>query len=710
MAYNDVSGFLIDKFASFGDFFNGSVFVSHGGGRSRPRAAMLGQGGFTLSKDFELEDSQEESDKSIAGLIKAKESCSPVVVIMGSQYPLIQDANLPGRYNILGSYLVRDYWASKEYGETLASDSAPSLEGPAVRSYHIRYKFKFQASSSVYRERICLNPSCADFFVVIDEVTGARSDLDVTQTWNDLYDAEFVKPWIADGTNEKWPPDTIIPPPLKGAGTCNVGASAAESNGTTGNAGIQFALYVSLLLDNNTCCSYSHCIQTEPIVYDMKSTIPALKCPSEKRANGLGYMHSSVLSKSLHAVLRQESVFSANPTTAYTLPNGGGTILHIRNSGHTNSIADEILNSFVQADNLPLSRQTFRQHQGKLSRVINSDFVSFLSSILWIVAGFLSQQFSYNVGAAYRYASSHVATEISDAPAPVQMALEHLKNLIPGYSFNEYLVLGYLKGIFLDTPLLSHRQQFNIIRKAGQKMNFHSDDEPGLGASVASWSFGSEAEMCFRDRTTSKRSRNDTLTNPSNSDATSLLNYNLDACHAPIPSKNESFQTFQEPLTFYPPLSHIGRVPFTTQKDYLSTVNSRMAFPLSYDFDYQKMLSLFKRDALIPIKREISGFSATYNPSPKRSAISINTTPSHGRLFPNARLGEEKDAMTKQRVDPTIFQEMVPQRAAIDASTTKPTSGVPAKMNESGKKEVQRVCLKLTLRHGDVLIMVSGCV
>ncbi|KAJ3242831.1 hypothetical protein HDU77_010670, partial [Chytriomyces hyalinus] len=137
-------GFLIDKFASFGDFFNGPVFVSHGGGRSRPRAAMLGKGGFTLSNDFELEDSQEESDRSIAGLIKAKETCSPVVVIMGSLYPLIQDANLPGRYNILGSFLVRDYWASKEYGDTPACDSAPSLQGPTVRTYHIRYKFKFQ--------------------------------------------------------------------------------------------------------------------------------------------------------------------------------------------------------------------------------------------------------------------------------------------------------------------------------------------------------------------------------------------------------------------------------------------------------------------------------------------------------------------------------------------------------------------------------------
>ncbi|KAI8833581.1 hypothetical protein BJ741DRAFT_611479 [Chytriomyces cf. hyalinus JEL632] len=685
-----VPGFLIDKFASFGDFFNGPVFVSHGGGRSRPRAAMLGQGGFTLSNDFELEDSQEESDRSIAGLIKAKETCSPVVVIMGSQYPLIQDANLPGGYNILGSYLVRDYWASKKYG-----DSSASLDGPAVRIYHIRYKFKFQwihsnaqqlwfstqphvepiqpppkffclkcnrASSSVYRERICLNPSCIDFFVVIDEVTGARSDLDVTKTWNVLYNDEFVKPWISDG-NEKWPPDSIIPPPLNDAET-----RVSQMRNDIPSA-----------LDCKECGRIS--CRVEWNFWKCRNPV----CIVKKRANGLGYMHSSVLSKPMHGVLRPESVFCANPTTAYTLPNGGGTILHIRNSFRGSSIADEILNSFVEADNLPLSRQTFRQHQCKCL-VMHSDFS---------LAGFLSQQFSYNVGAAYRYASSHGASDINDAPVPVQMALKHLKSLIPGYCFNEYLILGYLNG---------------------QKMNFHSDDEPGLGASVVSWSFGSEAEMWFRDRATSKRRRNDAPTSTAKTDPTSLLSCIPNAGHHLIPSMNESLQTwFQRPLKLYPPLSHIGHISTTIQNKYLSTINSNMTFPLTYDSDHQKMLRAFKRGTPIPNKRDISDTSAKVNPSPKRSAISINMMPNNERLPPADEEGAENGAMVKKvsnskrvgthQTEPAIVENVVPQTAALDTSTTKPSSGVSAKINESGKKEVQRVCLKLILRHGDLLIL-----
>ncbi|KAJ3031985.1 UNVERIFIED_CONTAM: hypothetical protein HDU68_009086 [Siphonaria sp. JEL0065] len=101
-----------------------------------------------------------------------------------------------------------------------------------------------------------------------------------------------------------------------------------------------------------------------------------------------------------------------------------------------------------------------------------------------MISGFLSQQFSFNVGAAYRYAHNMAASRFEDSPAPVQSAFDHVKELIPGFKMNELLILGYLKG---------------------QKMNFHSDDENGLGPTVVSWSFGSSAEMCFRERPPSSR-------------------------------------------------------------------------------------------------------------------------------------------------------------------------------------------------------------
>ncbi|KAJ3283271.1 hypothetical protein HDU79_009203 [Rhizoclosmatium sp. JEL0117] len=176
--------------------------------------------------------------------------------------------------------------------------------------------------------------------------------------------------------------------------------------------------------------------------------------------------HSRIRQAFIETLFPATSAFYKHKTTVYYLPLGGGKVYHIRNpfmgkSGFT--IADQILESFLDAKQLPLSRRTFLVHK---------------------LSGFLSQQFSFNVGKAYRYASDQPASRFEDAPSPVQSAFQHLQNLIPNLHINELLILGYLKG---------------------QKMNFHTDDEMGLGPTVVSWSFGSPAQMWFRERPVSIR-------------------------------------------------------------------------------------------------------------------------------------------------------------------------------------------------------------
>ncbi|KAJ3127606.1 hypothetical protein HK100_009667 [Physocladia obscura] len=176
------------------------------------------------------------------------------------------------------------------------------------------------------------------------------------------------------------------------------------------------------------------------------------------------------------------SVFHRHKATVFVLPIGGGRVYHLRspvndNGAADSELADKILEAFKNDSDLPLSRRTFKAHQ---------------------ISKFLSQQFSFNVGHEYRYINNqNESTSFENSPIPVKIAFEHIQTAVPALNLNELLVLGYLKG---------------------QKMNFHTDDEKGLGASVISWSFGSSAEMWFRERNPQRKNefRNDVCSDSNN--------------------------------------------------------------------------------------------------------------------------------------------------------------------------------------------------
>ncbi|KIO32279.1 hypothetical protein M407DRAFT_112278 [Tulasnella calospora MUT 4182] len=97
----------------------------------------------------------------------------------------------------------------------------------------------------------------------------------------------------------------------------------------------------------------------------------------------------------------------------------------------------------------------------------------------------LGSQFVMNSGMPYHYVSEATTVSLEDSPPCVAQALElinHKAALVQDPSldempFNEALSICYLEG---------------------QRMNYHSDAEPGLGDVVASLSLGNPASMDFR--------------------------------------------------------------------------------------------------------------------------------------------------------------------------------------------------------------------
>ncbi|KAI8847825.1 hypothetical protein BC829DRAFT_230181 [Chytridium lagenaria] len=141
----------------------------------------------------------------------------------------------------------------------------------------------------------------------------------------------------------------------------------------------------------------------------------------------------------------------------YLLPHGGGCVYHLKTQKDSGAreFADKAFQQLCSSD-LKLSRATFKRH---------------------IVPGFLSNQYMVNLGAEYRFAAKAPQQDIATVDPNTRKIARLLDGLFPGAGFNEMLILGYFDG---------------------QRMNFHSDDEPGVGPAIATMSLGATATMEFR--------------------------------------------------------------------------------------------------------------------------------------------------------------------------------------------------------------------
>ncbi|KAJ3036696.1 hypothetical protein HDV00_002456 [Rhizophlyctis rosea] len=99
------------------------------------------------------------------------------------------------------------------------------------------------------------------------------------------------------------------------------------------------------------------------------------------------------------------------------------------------------------------------------------------------VKGFLTQNFSFNAGEAYRHSVDLPATPLSQSPLPVREAHALMQSL-SSTELNEVLCIGYMTG---------------------QKMSFHDDGEKEVNGPIVGWSLGSDCIMRFRRKVPKKR-------------------------------------------------------------------------------------------------------------------------------------------------------------------------------------------------------------
>ncbi|KAH0604676.1 uncharacterized protein H6S33_006344 [Morchella sextelata] len=140
-----------------------------------------------------------------------------------------------------------------------------------------------------------------------------------------------------------------------------------------------------------------------------------------------------------------------------------GTVTHILANKNTNARpkdADWLLQHY-QSIEMPFKRFPLQNHKSR--------------------GTLLTQQFSFNCGAPYKFIAKVDSSPFDKSPPVVSQALSLItaraRLVHANAEFNEILSVGYFEG---------------------QKMDYHDDGEAGLGETVASVSLGAPARMRFR--------------------------------------------------------------------------------------------------------------------------------------------------------------------------------------------------------------------
>ncbi|KAG8709668.1 hypothetical protein FRC09_000527 [Ceratobasidium sp. 395] len=158
----------------------------------------------------------------------------------------------------------------------------------------------------------------------------------------------------------------------------------------------------------------------------------------------------------------------------YHLPDDIGQIVHVLNNPAASKTPDDL---FEQYQKDACERDMFQRHAMKTHGVKGELY---------------AQHFTFNAGAPYKYVAEAASTPFEQCPESIRNALGHIRYLCEGAlglsdtQFNELLSVAYAEG---------------------QEMNFHSDDEPGLGPVVAGLTLGSSAEMTFRHNMSIKKNQ-----------------------------------------------------------------------------------------------------------------------------------------------------------------------------------------------------------
>ncbi|KZT10706.1 uncharacterized protein LAESUDRAFT_721073 [Laetiporus sulphureus 93-53] len=487
-----VKGYLLSAFSSSRDVFahKGRLIVSHGGGRAESLHTKDG------ASQAQEADDQQAQDKSVRALLNTHRLGRPIALLVDDKYSLFPYDLAGDRYTyvVLGFYRIAHAWAERQPASN-------------ARGYVVRYKFAFQwceeqgtpwwltAHSSgqacdvttsaedhdpaaATDMSVRLNPPCCsenDLIAFMCRFCRKTSPMIYVQDWICLspeceafwrtsqgdhppadlqYSADFLQ--LLHFAPEKM---EQLRPPLPV--TRVQGGITTSRIFCKGWHCVKCGRLSSRYMWEHWSCRY--CGETHAIPGRIRQ-------PNEFWRQGTPKFHTHWVAPDSGIVVAQNRFFktgnSFSMVHTYLLPHSRGRIYLIVGKIPINADADEIFREYQEqaaSGKLLFRRWPLRAHKCR--------------------GTLLTNYFSQNCGEPYQYVGGTDHTvPWEHAPSAVCKARDLINQRIKEalndeYGFNEVLSAAYMEK---------------------QSMAFHTDNEVGLGPTVASLSLGSCAKMHFR--------------------------------------------------------------------------------------------------------------------------------------------------------------------------------------------------------------------
>ncbi|KAG8742833.1 hypothetical protein FRC10_000879 [Ceratobasidium sp. 414] len=497
-----VYGYLLGRFPSPRDAWrhDGRLIISHGGGKNimNEDQAQLDDLAAPAQSKHQLGDDQLETDSSVRGLLTSYRMFRPIVILAEADYEHLQKFNLKrGRakeanYYVLGHYAIVAAWGMPPFCVTSLNAEREEITSQGETSLYTRWKFAFQWIEQDQGPPWWLQAPGTPLHIpkppsmVREYESGNRESFD-------KYGRSPVIRFhcsriFADGMFQK-----SYPPAIQAAGSCTQPISKVGSV-LPAYPKVYQREWVCLNPDCESFWAFSdELVQQNKLQFDEGflslrelpiqlqripySIIPEYP-PWEYQANNCSIFNRNFWagltveasrpqihpSSTLDDPLSWETYGNGrfNPTEIsancrlvtypggesrvvvyYQLPSDVGQIVHVLNNPAASKVPNEL---FEQYQKDACDRDMFQRHAIKT------------------------------------YVAEAVSTPFEECPDSVKSAVKHIT----------YLCGGVLEGTTEFNELLS------VAYAEGQEMNFHSDDEPGLGSVVAGLTLGSSAEMVFR--------------------------------------------------------------------------------------------------------------------------------------------------------------------------------------------------------------------
>ncbi|KAG8705378.1 hypothetical protein FRC09_002989 [Ceratobasidium sp. 395] len=526
-----VYGYLLGRFPSPRDAWrhDGRLIISHGGGKNMANEEQpLPDDLVTAAQSkHQLGDDQLETDSSIRGLLTSYRMFRPIIILAEAGYEHLQRFNLKrghareANYYVLGHYAIVAAWAEREeinsQGETslytrwkfafqwieqsqgppwwlATSETATQIARPlpTEREYQSGNRQPFNkkvsprrfkpselalnpfpssgaenrclacstVSPKVYRmEWVCLNPDCESFWTLSNGLA-PRGELQFDEDFLSIRDLPIQLQKI---------PYPIVPE--------YPGWEYQANNCSIFNR--NFWAGVCCHRCGRVSCRQRwqiwECPACKLVVEESRPRIYSssiLDDPLSWETYGNGRFNPTEITATCKVVNYPEG--ESRVAVYYQLPDDIGQIVHVLNNPVASKTPDDL---FEQYQKDACERDMFQRHAMKTHGVKGELY---------------AQHFTFNAGAPYKYVAEAASTPFEQCPESIRNAVDHIKYLCEGAlgpsdtQFNELLSVAYAEG---------------------QEMNFHSDDEPGLGPVVAGLTLGSSAEMMFRHNLSVKKNQ-----------------------------------------------------------------------------------------------------------------------------------------------------------------------------------------------------------